>query len=88
MTEQLNLVPSDSGILEELRAAFGDHEASLQNGGDRVCVRVEGAVLELESVRLRADGTDITSQSPFKRLDYYLVTFAERVDSVTALAGP
>lgn len=87
MTEQLNLVPSDAGVLEELRAAFADHEASLQNGGERVCVRVEGAALELESVRLRADGTDITSQTPFNRIDYYLVTFAERVDSATALTG-
>lgn len=88
LTVQLNLVPSDSVVLDELRAALSDHEASLQSGGDRVCVRVEGAVLELESVRLREDGTDITSQTPFKRFDYFLVTFAERVDSADALGGP
>lgn len=87
MTEQLNLIPSDSGVLEELRAALRDHEASLRSGDERVCVRVEGAVLELESVRLRADGTDITSQSPFERLGFFLVSSAERIDAASALAG-
>lgn len=86
-TVQLNLVPSDAETLDELRAALDDHEASLKSGGDRVCVRVEGAALELESVRLRADGTEITSQTPLGQLEFFLVTAARRVDSASALSG-
>ncbi len=82
---QMNLVPADASVFNALKDALQRHEQSLKDGGARVCVRVTGSSLELESVKVREHGADWTSR--FEDFEFYLITSAEVVDGETALAG-
>jgi len=86
-TRQMNIVPANPQVQSKLEQTLAAHEASIQQGGDRVCVRLEGDVLEFASARI--DGEDISDQLPHQlRQDCYLVVSAGIVDAQSALAGP
>jgi len=85
---QMNLVPADSAVLEVLKEALAEHARSLRPGGDRVCVRLEGAKLEMTAAMVREAKADILDELPSQvRRDYYLVESAEIVEAMTALTG-
>lgn len=85
---QLDIVPADSKVLEDLRKTLADYQASINQSGKRVCVRLGGDVLKLESAIVRQDSQDITNELPPQmRHEYYLVKSAEMVDAQQALAG-
>jgi hypothetical protein len=85
---QMNIVPSDSYVLDLLQEALAEHARGLRHGGDRVCVRLEGAKLEMTAAMIREANVDIMDKLPSQvRTDYYLVKSAEIVEAMTALAG-
>jgi hypothetical protein len=85
LVEQLDFVPSGSGVLGELRGALDAHKKSVKAGGDRIFVKVEGSMLELESAVVRETGDDFSDK--LTHINYYLVTSAELVEGEEALGG-
>jgi hypothetical protein len=60
--------------------------ASFKEGGDRVCVQLEGKMLEMTSVIVRKEDEDIIDQLPKQtRENYFLVESAEIVDTQETL---
>lgn len=85
---QMNIVPSDSGVLEVLKDALVEHDRSLKEGGDRVCVKLQGIALEMTEAIIRGTDEDILGQLPTElREGYYLVQSADIVDARTALGS-
>jgi len=85
---QMNIVPSDSDVLEVLKEALVEHGRSLQQGGESVCVRIQGVALEMAEAIIRGSDEDILDQLPSQlREDYYLVQSADIVDALTALGA-
>jgi hypothetical protein len=83
---QMNIIPSDSSVLDSLKEVLSEHKASFKEGGDRVCVKLEGKMLEMTSVIVRKADEDILDQLPNQaRDDYFLVESAEIVDAQAAL---
>ncbi len=85
---QVEIVPADSKVMDDLRKTLADHQASLQESGKRVCVRLEGEVLKLESAVIRENNQDVTNELPPQmHHEYYFVKSAEMIDAQEALAG-
>jgi hypothetical protein len=83
---QMNIVPADSSVLDSLKEVLSEHKDSFKEGGDRVCVKLEGKLLEMASVIVREVGEDIIDQLPNRaRGNYFLVESAEIVDAQDAL---
>ncbi|UCF06395.1 MAG: hypothetical protein JSV33_05020 [bacterium] len=73
-----DIVPANSKTMKNLRKTLKKYQASIHNGGDRVCVKLEGEVLRLTSVLVRELNKDITHELPPQvHHDYFLVTSAE-----------
>jgi hypothetical protein len=84
---QLDIVPTDSQVMKDLRQTLADHETSIQQGGKRVCVRLEGEVLKLRSAIVRNINEDITDKLPAQvHHEYFFVESAEIVDPQEALS--
>jgi hypothetical protein len=81
----MDLVPADGGSLKALKQSIEDFGDSIRNGSDRVCVALEGRILNMESVEIREIGQDVTHTFPSSR--FYLVNDVERVDCRNALGG-
>jgi hypothetical protein len=79
----LDIVPADGDTLGLLRSTLEDFEDSINNGGDRVCVELQGTRLELASVELREVGENVTDT--FQMTKFYLVDSASRVDCREAM---
>lgn len=77
--KQLDIVPADAEVLDRLEQVLDEFNGSIQDGGDRVCIRVEGAKMKLETATVREVGEDFTKKLP--ELNWVLVT---RVDIVPA----
>jgi len=85
---QVAIVPADSEVMDNLRKTLADHQASLHPSGKRVCVRLVGEVLKLESAIIRANNQDVTNELPLQMLhEYYFVKSVEMIDAQEALAG-
>jgi len=85
---QIDIVPADSKVMDDLRKTLADHEASLQQSGKRVCVRLGGEVLKLESAVIRENNQDVTNELPPQmHHEYYFVKSAEMIDAQEALTG-
>ncbi len=85
---QVEIVPADSKVMDDLRKTLADHQASLQESGKRVCVRLEGEVLKLESAVIRENNQDVTNELPPQmHHEYYFVKSAEMIDAQEALTG-
>ena len=86
--QDFEIVPADSKVLKALKKSISMHKKSIEQGGDQVCVKLEGEVLRLTSVIARELNEDITSQLPPQvHRDYYLVTSAKVINGKEALAG-
>ena len=85
---QMNIVAADSDVLETLKAVLSEHKDSIRQGGDRVCVRMDGAVLEMTAAVVRAADEDIMDDLPRQaRTNFFYVESAEIVDAQSALEG-
>jgi hypothetical protein len=85
---QMNIVAADSDVLEALKAVLSEHNDSIRQGGDRVCVRLDGAVLEMTAAVVRAADEDIMDDLPRQaRTNFFYVESAEIVDAQSALEG-
>jgi hypothetical protein len=83
---EMNIIPSDSSVLDSLKEVLSEHKASFKDGGDRVCVKLEGKMLEMTSVIVRKVDEDIIDQLPNQARDnYFLVESAEIVDAEASL---
>ena len=82
----MNIVVTDSYVLDLLKEVLSEHTRSLQQGGDRVCVKLEGAKLEMTAAMVRVANEDIMNQLPRQaRSNYFLVESAKIVEAQTAL---
>jgi hypothetical protein len=85
---QMNIVPADSHVLAVLKEALAEHARNLESGSDNVCLKMEGAELEMTAAIIPRENMDIMDDLPPQaRRDYYLVQSADIVDAATALAG-
>ncbi len=85
---QLDIVPANSEAMKNLRKTLFEHQTSIQQGGDRVCVGLEGEVLRLTSAIVREINEDITDKLPPQvHHEYFLVESAKIVASQEALKG-
>ena len=85
---QMNIVAADSDVLDTLKAVLSEHNDSIRQGGDRVCVRLDGAVLEMTAAVVREADEDIMGKLPRQaRSNYFYVESAEIVDAQSALEG-
>ena len=75
---QLDMVPVDTEALTILRSSLEEFEDNIRNGGDRVCVRLQGSRMTLTSAEVRQVGEEITDQ--IQMTDFYLVDSASRVE--------
>jgi hypothetical protein len=62
LTEDVSFVAADRAARGALAKAVDLFDDRLRSGGERTCIRVRGAPLVLESVRVRQNGEDITRQ--------------------------
>ncbi len=78
-TRSLNLVAADRAARSALEEAVDLYRERLQENGERTCIRVQGAPLNLESVHLEGGGADVTAEvtRAFGKAELVL---AERVD--------
>ena len=78
----LDIIPVDSKVLKKLKEMLSQHEKNLHNGGDRICVKLEGEILEMTNAFLRENKRNITRQLPSQmRHDYFLVKSADIIES-------
>jgi hypothetical protein len=85
---QMNLVAADSDVLDTLKTVLSEHNDSIRQGGDRVCVRLDGAVLEMTAAVVREADEDIMGKLPRQaRSNDFYVESAEIVDAQSALEG-
>ena len=75
---QLDLIPVDGRTMRTLESALDEFNDQIGSGGDRVCVRLNGNALDLESVQVRDAGESVTQH--YGRNNFYLVKSAEVVD--------
>jgi len=62
LTEDVSFVAADRAARSALVKAVDLFEDRLGSGGERTCIRITGAPLELDSVHIRQNGEDITRQ--------------------------
>lgn len=87
-TRDFEIVPANSGVLKKLKKTLALHKKNIDEGGDQVCVKLEGEVLQLRSVIVRELNQDITGDLPPQvHRDYYYVTSAEIIGGKDALEG-
>lgn len=62
LTEDLTFVAANRAARSGLEEAVRLFQQRLRGGGERTCIRVSGAPLELDAVRVEQNGEDITGQ--------------------------
>jgi hypothetical protein len=84
----LDIVPASSGVLKTLRKTLAQHKASIYEGGDRVCIELDGELLKLTSAIVREVGENIIGVMPPQvHHDYFFVESAKLIDAEEALRG-
>ena len=84
----MNIVAADSDVLDTLKEVLSEHDNSIRQGGDRVCVKLDGAVIEMTAAVIRVADEDIMGQLPRQaRTNYFYVEYAEIIDAQSALEG-
>jgi hypothetical protein len=81
--KQLDIVPADANVLATLQQALEEFNDNIRNGGDRICVKITGVRLELGKATVRELGEDLTPKLKQHKLNFLLVTSAEKLE-----AGP
>ena len=84
--KQLDVVPADAKVLEVLEQALNQFNENIRNGGDRICVRITGARLELDTATVRELGEDMTPKLKQHKQHYVLVTDAEKLEAKPLLS--
>jgi hypothetical protein len=86
---QLNLVPSNADITEDIKDTIANFKESLGDEEDRVCIKLQGDILRLKSVIFVEQNEDITSQlaRQFESMDCRFITRAEQVGWKQVLSG-
>ncbi len=74
----LDLIPADGKTRKTLGSALDQFNENIRNGGDRVCVSIQGHELDLESVEIREANEAITEH--YRGNHFFLVTSASMVD--------
>jgi hypothetical protein len=77
-TENLSLLAANRGARDALAEALDLYHARIGGDGERTCIQVAGAPLDLESVRLRDGSRDFTDQVA-RALARERIVLAERV---------
>ena len=87
LIETTHFVAPSGGIQRKLRGAVEEHERRVGNSGDRMCVNVRGHELVLDSIRVKQNGMDLTSQfAPhFRGSQFLLAESVETPDCRTLL---
>jgi hypothetical protein len=82
LTEVYSLVASTGAVRDAAREAVRQHDERIRRGGERTCLRVRGAHLDLQGARVAADGRDISSEvvPAFRQVRFVLAEEAEVAD--------
>ena len=81
-TKNLNLIPADNQVLEELRATIKEHERNFSNGEDRICVSLTGNTLNVLSNEVQGKNStdDLRIIHRIPPQPFYLITSSERLN--------
>ena len=84
--KMMNIIATDSDVLEALKEAVSEFNSRIGKGGDRVAVRLEGVKLEMTAAMVRGADQDMLDRLPQEvRSNYFLIESAEMVAAQTAL---
>ncbi len=81
--KQLNLIPANQQVLDELRSSIKESEQNLGNDGDRVCVTLVGKTLDMRSAMVPGHTIDIKDQLPLQT--FHLIHSSQSVDCKSLL---
>ena len=76
--EDLNLIPANEEVLDELRESIEEYEDNFADNGDRVCVSLVGKTLNIESAKVPEKNIDIKDHLPAQA--FYLIDSSQRVN--------
>jgi hypothetical protein len=82
---QLDMVPANGETQAQLSTSLAEFDDNIRSGGDRVCVRLSGSKLTLESAEIREAAQNVTDT--FRTSKFYLVDSADAVNCQEALGG-
>lgn len=85
LVQELNLIPADKKVLEELKLSITEFEDNFANNGDRVCVSLIGKRLKTSAVRAVENGVDIKEKLPL--YNFYFIESADRVNCKALLSA-
>lgn len=82
LTETMSLIGADQGAQGALVDVVSLYKKRVRGDGEQTCVTLTGAQLDLDSVRLRHDGTDITREvrPALRHTRFYVVDEVEIPD--------
>ena len=78
MVIDLDLIPADTRILDELRESIKEYEENFANKGDRVCVALYGKTLEMQSAEVHGQNIDIKDK--LQPRTYRLINSSQRIN--------
>ena len=81
-TKTMSVVGGGASARRNLIKVVDLHEQRIRSGGERTCVSLKGSPLELDSVRVKADGTDITGRvgPMYRRTSFFFADHVELAD--------
>lgn len=87
LTETLSMIGANGRAKRALIDVVSEHGKRVSSGGERTCVRMSGSGLELDSVRLKANGDDVTRDIArlHSRSRFYLADEVRLVDCQSLL---
>ena len=87
LVEDLNIVPEDSRITSKLKKSISEFKRNInmKDGGERVCISLEGRSAQLQSVTITQANTDVTDK--FKMQNLHIINAIEIIDCNDLLAS-
>lgn len=86
LTEGLSLVAANRGARNALEEALALYQERLHGSGERTCIRLRGADLLLDSVRVQESGEDITAQvAPHFERNHFVLAEGVQIEDCAAL---
>ena len=84
--EDLNLIPADKQVLDELKLTIKEFNKNFRNHTDRVCVSLIGNTLDMQSAEVPGKNIDIKDKLP--RETFHLINSSKRINCKNLLEQP
>ena len=81
--KDLNLIPADESVLNELKMTIEEYENNFENKGDRVCVSLTGKTLDIQSAEVPGQNIDVKEH--LQSRTFHLINSSERINCKSLL---